>query len=81
MTDTTPEFSGINRYRITVLLVDDQGIIGEAVRRMLAGESDLDFHYCGRSTEALNYANQFKPTVMNNFAELSGIKEPISISN
>jgi response regulator RpfG family c-di-GMP phosphodiesterase len=64
MSDTASRPSGVNQYRITVLLVDDQGIIGEAVRRLLAGEPDIDFHYCGRATEALNFANQFKPTVI-----------------
>ncbi len=35
----------IQDYRITVLLVDDQQMIAEAVRRALASE-ELDFHYC-----------------------------------
>ena len=32
---------------IVVFLVDDQAMIGEAVRRALASEKDISFHYCG----------------------------------
>jgi PleD family two-component response regulator len=31
-------------YSIEVLLIDDQAMVGEAVRRMLAPESDIHFH-------------------------------------
>lgn len=50
--------------RIRVLLVDDQMIIGEAVRRMLASESDVDLRYCGDPTKAIEVANEFQPTVI-----------------
>lgn len=50
--------------QITVLLIDDQSIIGEAVRRMLAPESDISFHYCSDPTEALDIAENCKPTVI-----------------
>ncbi|MGL5195430.1 MAG: hypothetical protein ACRC8Y_17760, partial [Chroococcales cyanobacterium] len=33
-------------HPITVLLIDDQPIIGEAVSRMLVDEEDIIFHYC-----------------------------------
>lgn len=33
---------------IVVLLVDDQPIIGEAVRRMLAEQIDIEFHFCSK---------------------------------
>jgi PleD family two-component response regulator len=39
-----------------ILLVDDQPIIGEAVRRALAGEPDIDFHYCCNPDEAVALA-------------------------
>ena len=32
---------------IMVLLVDDQAMVGEAVRRALFGQPRLQFHYCG----------------------------------
>ncbi|MFM7411922.1 MAG: response regulator, partial [Planctomycetota bacterium] len=49
---------------VTVLLVDDQPIIGEAVRRMLAGEDGISFHYCREATGALAMAAQVRPTVI-----------------
>ncbi|MFM7108966.1 MAG: SpoIIE family protein phosphatase [Planctomycetaceae bacterium] len=49
---------------VTVLLVDDQPIIGEAVRRMLAGEDGLVFHFCGDAAAALETAAAVRPTVI-----------------
>jgi sigma-B regulation protein RsbU (phosphoserine phosphatase) len=49
---------------LRVLLVDDQAIVGETVRRMLAGESDLDFHFCHNPAEAITLANDVQPTVI-----------------
>ncbi len=49
---------------IKVLLVDDQAIIAEAVRRMLASEDDIQFHYCGEPTSALKIATAIAPTVI-----------------
>jgi adenylate cyclase len=51
-------------HRITVLLVDDQAMIGEAVRRMLMTEQDIDFHYCQDPTRAIKMANEIAPTVI-----------------
>lgn len=48
----------------SVLLVDDQPIIGEAVRRMLADEPGIAFHYCRDSREALERAAMVGPTVI-----------------
>jgi sigma-B regulation protein RsbU (phosphoserine phosphatase) len=48
----------------TVLLVDDQPIIGEAVRRMLAGEEGISFHYCKDAPRALEVAGETGPTVI-----------------
>ena len=50
--------------RFRVLLVDDQAMIGEAVRRMLASEPNIDFLYCGDPTKALAVAAEFDPTVI-----------------
>ena len=33
-------------HKIVVLLIDDQAIVGEAVRRMLQGEENIVFHFC-----------------------------------
>ena len=47
-----------------VLLVDDQMIIGEAVRRILAPANDITFHFCQKGAEALATATRLKPTVI-----------------
>ena len=51
-------------HPITVLLVDDQAMIGEAVRRMLESEQDIRFHYCADPTTALAVASAVLPTVI-----------------
>lgn len=50
--------------RVRVLLVDDQRIIAEAVRRSLQGQSDIDFHWTPQGTHALQEALEWKPTVV-----------------
>jgi CheY-like chemotaxis protein/HPt (histidine-containing phosphotransfer) domain-containing protein len=52
------------QYHAMVLLVDDQAMVCEAVRRALANQADLDFHYCPDAREAVSLANQIKPTVI-----------------
>ncbi len=47
-----------------VFLVDDQLIVAEGIRRMLAGESDIDFYYCQNPTDAINAAAKYQPTVI-----------------
>ena len=49
---------------VNVLLVDDQPIIGEAVRRLLAGEEGIAFHYCKDAPQALATAAVVQPTVI-----------------
>jgi len=49
---------------IMVLLVDDQAIIGEAIRRTLAPEPNVDFHYCANPDRALRAAEETRPTVI-----------------
>ena len=51
-------------YHVMVLLVDDQAMVCEAVRRALANQTDMDFHYCADAREALTIANQIRPTVI-----------------
>ncbi|WP_435011822.1 SpoIIE family protein phosphatase (plasmid) [Tundrisphaera lichenicola] len=63
MTPSASEPS-LTQHKVTVLLVDDQPIIGEAVRRMLAGEDDIVFHYCKDATQALARAKEIGPTVI-----------------
>ncbi|HEX2009545.1 MAG TPA: diguanylate cyclase [Roseateles sp.] len=47
-----------------VLLVDDQAMIGEAVRRMLSSEAGVDFHFCSDATQAVETAERIQPTVI-----------------
>src|SRR5262249_36717966 len=49
---------------VTVLLIDDQPIVGEAVRRLLAGEPDIRFHFCSDPAKAIPLANELAPTVL-----------------
>lgn len=51
-------------YTIRVLLVDDQLMIGEAVRRALVREPGVEFRYCPNPDDALKVAEEFKPTVI-----------------
>jgi len=54
----------LSEHKIIVLLVDDQAMIGEAVRRMLASETDIEFHACRDATQALETALRIRPTVI-----------------
>jgi sigma-B regulation protein RsbU (phosphoserine phosphatase) len=56
--------ASLSESRVTVLLVDDQALIGETVRRMLAGEPDIAFHYCRDPNKALETADAVSPTVI-----------------
>lgn len=47
-----------------VLLVDDQPIVAEAIRRMLADQEDIEFHYCRDPEQAVQTAVTYKPTVI-----------------
>ncbi|MXR29078.1 MAG: diguanylate cyclase [Pseudomonas rhizophila] len=47
-----------------VLLVDDQAMIGEAVRRGLANEENIDVHFCADPHQAIAHAVRIKPTVI-----------------
>ena len=70
MADTEPENSdGLlvaapTEYRVKVLLVDDQAMIGEAVRRALVGQPDIEFHYCADSAAAVAAVAEIKPTII-----------------
>ena len=44
-----------------VLIVDDQRIVAEAVRRMLAPEGDLVLTWCGEASAALETARTLQP--------------------
>jgi two-component system chemotaxis family response regulator WspR len=52
------------QYKVRVLLVDDQLIIVEAVRRMLASHPDIEYHYVTDPHAALASAQALRPTVI-----------------
>jgi phosphoserine phosphatase RsbU/P len=54
----------LTQHNIKVLLVDDQRIVGETVRRMLADVSGLEFRFCADPAIALQEADSFGPTVI-----------------
>ncbi|ROL74626.1 PleD family two-component system response regulator [Pseudomonas vranovensis] len=57
-------FPTMNENSAMVLLVDDQAMIGEAVRRGLAHEENIDFHFCADPHQAVTQAVRIKPTVI-----------------
>lgn len=58
------EFYEASNETVILLIVDDQQMIVEAVRRQLTSESDLEFHYCTDSNQAVIEALRVKPTVI-----------------
>lgn len=54
----------LTEHKINVLLIDDQPMVGEAVRRMLEGEEDIDFHFVSDPTKAIPTAEELQPTVI-----------------
>lgn len=61
---TATALSPLQTFGINVLLVDDQEIVGEAVRKMLQDQPDIKFHFCKDPSQAIELANQIKPTVI-----------------
>ncbi len=49
---------------IVVLLVDDQPIVAEAIRRMLESEVTITLHYCSDSKKAIDMALEVQPTTI-----------------
>lgn len=61
---TSQQNGSSSEQSMMVLLVDDQAIIGEAVRRALSEEHNIDLHFCSDPHQALTVAQQIKPTVI-----------------
>jgi signal transduction histidine kinase len=51
-------------YSTMVLLIDDQAIVAQAVRRLLANVPDINLHYCADAVRAIRVADEIKPTVI-----------------
>ncbi|MEJ6002894.1 diguanylate cyclase domain-containing protein [Paucibacter soli] len=58
---------------VLVLLVDDQPIIGEAIRRMLLEQPDIGFHYCQDAAQAQAQAELLRPSVILQDLVLPGV--------
>lgn len=53
-----------SRGKAIVLLVDDQMMVAEGIRRMLMEESDIEFHYCNDPAQAVSTAVEIQPTII-----------------
>jgi diguanylate cyclase (GGDEF)-like protein len=47
-----------------VLLIDDQVIVAQSVRRLLADRPNIDLHYCSDPADAIRTANELRPSVI-----------------
>lgn len=56
--------SDSKKFVTSVLLVDDQLIVAEAIRGMLQKEQDIIFHYCSDPAKAIQIASEVQPTVI-----------------
>lgn len=51
-------------HKSIVLLVDDQAMVGEAIRRMLENENNIEFHFCQDPAKALEAAIEINATII-----------------
>jgi len=64
MTETNNSNFSLEHHKIIVLLIDDQAMIAEAVRRSLSSEEDIEYHYCQDPTKAIKLAADINATVI-----------------
>lgn len=63
--DTAKDSTGTDHGKwAVVLLVDDQAMVAEAIRRMIANEPDIRFHYCADPKRAVHEAIACDATVI-----------------
>ena len=55
---------GFTPFKVRILLVDDQAIVAEAVRRLISDQVDIEFHFVSEAQAALETAIHLKPTVI-----------------
>ncbi len=60
----TPDRVPADRRAISVLLVDDQRLVGAALERLLTSEQDIELHCCYNAVDAVARANEIRPTVI-----------------
>jgi len=58
------ENTGRIRNNPVVLLVDDQVMVAEGIRRMLIEEKDIEFHYCNDANNAVDMILEVTPTII-----------------
>jgi two-component system chemotaxis family response regulator WspR len=68
------ELNALDDSDSVVLLVDDQLMIGEAVRRALADEPNIVFHFCSDPAAALMTAERIAPSVILQDLVMDGIE-------
>lgn len=59
-----PMIKELYNQPVSILLIDDQPIVAEAIRRMLATETDIKFYSCTDPDQAIQIATQIQPTVI-----------------
>jgi two-component system chemotaxis family response regulator WspR len=72
--DGAGELRALDDSNSIVLLVDDQLMIGETVRRALADEPNIVFHFCSDPSAALATAERIAPTVILQDLVMPGIE-------
>jgi two-component system chemotaxis family response regulator WspR len=64
MRGTTNSNYSMGHHKITILLIDDQIEIAEAVQQALSSEDDIEFHYCQDPSKAIRLAAEINATVI-----------------
>lgn len=54
----------IDNHKIIILLMDDQEMVYEGIKRMLADEKDMELHYCSDPSQAIATASSLQPTII-----------------
>jgi two-component system chemotaxis family response regulator WspR len=72
--DAAGALSFVDDSNSVVLLVDDQLMVGEMVRRALANEPNIVFHFCSQPREAVATAQSISPTIILQDLVMPGIE-------
>ena len=66
MNENTYDFTDniLDSRTIIVLLVDDQPMIAEGIKRMLADETDMKLEYCQDPSQAIHMATELQPMII-----------------
>ncbi len=54
----------LNQNKVSVLMIDDQAIFGEVIKKILSADGNAQFHFCQNPLEAIKIAEEIKPTVI-----------------